>query len=99
MGRTFSDRNPFLDVIWRALQAFNCAPVQVWSVTNTTHTYRLHWQQQREQRSTNFGETLAHVVERMATKEDVRSIVAEELAPGSSPNRGSAPGDDLGGAV
>ena len=28
-----------------------------------------------------LAEMLTHVVERMATKEDVRSIVAEELAP------------------
>jgi septation ring formation regulator EzrA len=28
-----------------------------------------------------LGEMLAHVVERMATKDDVRSIITEELAP------------------
>ena len=28
-----------------------------------------------------LGEMLAHVVERMATKDDVRSIVTEEVAP------------------
>jgi hypothetical protein len=42
MGLAFADRNPFLDMTWRALQAFNFVlddiVVQVGTVTNT-YTY------------------------------------------------------------